>query len=205
MKNSVLIIEDELIIASDIKYILEDAGYQVMNIIKNGDEALSFLSFNNPDLVLCDINIRGSKDGIEVAIAIQEKKKVPFVFLTSLADKPTLERAKHALPYGYIVKPFEDKDIVSAIEMALFKFEQELRSLQITKEKLDKLALDPLTDKEFDVVMEMIKGQSYSDLETKLNISKNTLKYHTKRIFNKFDVSNRANLMQMLLSHFASI
>ena len=89
--------------------------------------------------------------------------------------------------------------------MALFKFEQELRSLQITKEKLDKLALDPLTDKEFDVVMEMIKGQSYSDLETKLNISKNTLKYHTKRIFNKFDVSNRANLMQMLLSHFASI
>ena len=205
MKNSVLIIEDELIIASDIKYILEDAGYQVMNIIKNGDEALSFLSFNNPDLVLCDINIRGSKDGIEVAIAIQEKKKVPFVFLTSLADKPTLERAKHALPYGYIVKPFEDKDIVSAIEMALFKFEQELRSLQITKEKLDKLALDPLTDKEFDVVMEMIKGQSYSDLETKLNISKNTLKYHTKRIFNKFNVSNRANLMQMLLSHFASI
>ena len=205
MKKSILIIEDELIIASDIKYILEDAGYQVMNIIKNGDEALSFLSFNNPDLVLCDINIRGSKDGIEVAIAIQEKKKVPFVFLTSLADKPTLERAKHALPYGYIVKPFEDKDIVSAIEMALFKFEQELRSLQITKEKLDKLALDPLTDKEFDVVMEMIKGQSYSDLETKLNISKNTLKYHTKRIFNKFDVSNRANLMQMLLSHFASI
>lgn len=205
MKKSILIIEDELIIASDIKYILEDAGYQVMNIIKNGDEALSFLSFNNPDLVLCDINIRGSKDGIEVAIAIQEKKKVPFVFLTSLADKPTLERAKHALPYGYIVKPFEDKDIVSAIEMALFKFEQELRSLQITKEKLDKLALDPLTDKEFDVVMEMIKGQSYSDLETKLNISKNTLKYHTKRIFNKFNVSNRANLMQMLLSHFASI
>lgn len=205
MKRCILVIEDELIIANDIKYILEDAGYHVEKIIKNGDEALSYLSFNNPDLVLCDINIKGSKDGIEVAVAIQEKKKVPFVFLTSLADKPTLERAKHALPYGYIVKPFEDRDIISAIEIALFKFEQELQSLQITKDKLDTMAFDPLTDKEYAVMIEMIKGKTYGNIERELAISNNTLKYHTKHIFNKFDVSNRANLMQMLLSHFTSV
>ena len=205
MTKTILIIEDELIIANDIKFILEDGGYTVDRIIKNGDEAVSHLSFNNPDLVLCDINIRGSKDGIQVAVAVQEKKKVPFVFLTSLSDKSTLDRAKHALPYGYIVKPFEDRDIISAIEIALFKFEQELQSLKITKETLDHLAVDELTGKQFDIVSEMIKGRSYDEIAANLEITSNTLKYHTKHIFIKFDASNRASLMQMLLSHFAQV
>jgi len=205
MKRKILVIEDELIIANDIRFILEDAGYEVEKIIKSGDDALSHLSFHNPDLVLCDINIKGSIDGIEVAVAIQKKKKVPFVFLTSLSDKPTLERAKHALPYGYIVKPFEDRGIVSAIEMALFKFEQEIKSLQVTKATLDQLAVDDLTTREFEIIEAMIKGKSYDEITTVLDISQNTLKYHTKNIFVKFDASNRASLMQMLLSHFAHV
>jgi len=205
VKKRILIIEDELIIANDIKFILEDEGYEVDKIIKNGDEAISHLSFSDPDLVLCDINIRGTKDGIEVALEIQKRKKVPFVFLTSLSDRPTLDRAKHALPYGYIVKPFEDRDIVSALEMALYKFDQELQSLEITKETLDKIAVDPLTDKEYDVVKEMCKGKTYPLIESALSISQNTLKYHTKHIFIKFDVASRASLMQKLLSHYARV
>ena len=203
--KSILIIEDELIIAQDIRFILEDQGYKVEKVIKNGDEAISYLSFHHPDLVLCDINIKGSKDGVEVATQVQKKKKIPFIFLTSLSDKSTLERAKHALPYGYIVKPFDDKDIRTAIEIALFKFEQEITNLKITKETLDKIAKDYLTNKEYEIVVEMLKGKSYAAIESDLEISKNTLKYHTKNIFVKFDAENRASLMQTLLNHFTTL
>lgn len=204
LKN-ILVIEDEAIIATDIKDILEALGYRVMHIIKNGDEAISYLSFHNPDLVLCDINIQGSKDGVEVATLIQKKKKVPFVFLSSYSDARTLDRAKHALPYGYVVKPFTSKDIASAIEIALFKFEQEIKRLQISQEILSEMANERITDKEFDIIKHMILGQDYKAIAEAQSISMNTIKYHTKNIFRKFNVNNKASLMQLLLAKYLNV
>ncbi len=200
--KEILIIEDEAIIAQNIKDILENLNYKVVKIISNGDDAIDFLSFHNPDLVLCDINIKGSKDGIEVATVIQRKKQIPFVFLTSYSDKHTLDRAKRALPYSYVTKPFKEKDIASALEISIFKFEQEIQNLTLSKDTLDKIAGSLITEKEFSIITSMVNGLDYEEIATGQDISKNTLKYHVKNIFRKFDVTNRAGLMQHILCYY---
>ena len=96
---SIFIIEDEGLIAEDISDKLGDLGYDVAGIAANSEKAIDFLSGHTPDLVLCDICIKGTRDGIEVAELISKRKKVPFIFLTSLSDRGTLERAKRTLPY----------------------------------------------------------------------------------------------------------
>lgn len=127
-KVSVLIVEDELIIAEDLKDILENLGYNVCGLAISAREALALLEEHAPDLALLDIQIKGGKDGIELAQQIRNQYKVPFVFLTSHADPNTLERAKAVNPYGYLVKPFQEKDIHATVEMALANFAKESKS-----------------------------------------------------------------------------
>ncbi len=201
MKTQILIIEDEAIIAADIEAILTDLGYNIAKICHSSDQAIDYLSFNTPDLVLCDIQIKGSKDGIEVARIVGQHKKIPFVFLTSFADKLTLSRAVQVTPYGYIVKPFNQNDLLSTIEVALFKFYQEVEMLSVTIDKVNKLTNEHLTQKEYEVLELLINGKSYEEICSDLNISVNTLKYHTRNILRKFDVSNRGAIMQKLLQY----
>lgn len=120
--KKILIVEDELIIAVDIKDILQSNGYEVVGIAKSYDEALPKLANTIPDIILLDIKIKGSKDGIELANHINLNYSTPFVFITSHADPKTLEKAKKARPYGYLLKPFEDKDVLIAIDIALSNF-----------------------------------------------------------------------------------
>ena len=111
-----LIVEDEAIIAMDIQRRLKTIGYTYSIIKGHSADAINYLSLHDPDLILCDINIHGDLDGIDVAAYVQEHKSIPLIFITALSDKGTLDRAKKTLPYGYIVKPFTDKDLHSAIE-----------------------------------------------------------------------------------------
>lgn len=205
MDVSILIIEDEAIVAQDIEVILVDLGYNVAGIIHRSDKAIDYLSFHSPDLVLCDINIKGEKDGIEVAQIVRDRKNIPFIFLTSYADRTTLSRAKKVLPYGYIVKPFDEKDLLSAIEMALFKFNQELDSLRITLAKANTLTQSSLTDKEYEILMHIVQGDSYDIICATMNISNNTLKYHLKNLFSKFDVKSKSEILQKLLIQLRNI
>ncbi len=121
-KVKILIVEDELIIAEDLKDILESLDYEVCGIAISAREALQLLEEHAPDLALLDIQIKGGKDGIELANEINMQFKIPFIFLSSHADASTLERAKKVRPFGYLVKPFQEKDIHTTIEMALNNF-----------------------------------------------------------------------------------
>lgn len=201
-KLRILIIEDEAIIAEDIRDMLTALGYQVDGIINHGDKAIDYLSFHTPDLVLCDIHIKGSQDGISVAESIRAKKKIPFIYLTSLSDRQTLERAKRTLPYGYIVKPFDERDLVSAIEVAWFKFTQDMQALALNRTKLNALASSALTDQEYLIIMAMVQGKDYDEICTALEISNNTLKYHIKNILTKMDAENRAEVMQKIIAKY---
>lgn len=205
MSYEILIIEDEALIAEDIKSMLQELNYSVPRIINRSEEAIDYLSFHSPDLVLCDINIKGDLDGIEVAQRIRKKKKLPFVYLTSLSDKQTIARASATMPYGYIVKPFDEHDLHSAVEVALAKFQNELDLLTITKDKLDLLSTTPLTQQEYEIIYDMIEGKSSQEIQNRLEISNNTLKFHSKNIYIKFDLANRTELMQSILSHFTRI
>jgi len=119
-KSKILIVEDEPIIASDIEMTLEDLGYEVTAVVDNAPDALQSLAKNTPDLVLLDINIEGDSDGIMLAEDINKSFTIPLVFLTSNADKVTINRVKRTNPAGFIVKPFSEQDLRSNIEIALF-------------------------------------------------------------------------------------
>ena len=191
--------EDEAIIAQDIADKIRDLGYDVAGIAGNSEKALDQISNRLPDLVLCDIHIKGSKDGIEVAEIISKNYHIPFIFLTSLSDRNTLERAKKTLPFGYVIKPFDDRDLLSAIEMALYKHHSELERMEITKAKVDGLAASPFSEREFQIFLDITQGLNNDQIVKKEFISLNTVKYHIKNIFAKLDVSNRAEALHKVI------
>jgi PAS domain S-box-containing protein len=125
---SVFIGEDELIEAEDIRQTLERLGYTVTGIERSGESVLQSLTTTRPDIVLMDIHLAGSMDGIDTADRIRNLYNIPVIFLTAHADEPTLERAKVTEPYGYILKPFDERELHSAIEMGLYKHRMELQA-----------------------------------------------------------------------------
>ena len=118
---TVLIVEDEQIVAVATEGHLQRLGYQVVGMAASGEEACEKAAELEPDLVLMDVRIEGPMDGIEAARRICESRDVPVVFLTAYSDVDTVERAKDVEPYGYIVKPFDPRDLHTTIEMALHK------------------------------------------------------------------------------------
>ena len=117
----ILVVEDEIIVARDLKNILEAMGYVVTGMVASGGEAVRRVAETRPDLVLMDIMLGGSMDGIEAADAILAQYNVPVIYLTAYADSATLQRAKITEPYGYLLKPFAERELEVAIEMGLYK------------------------------------------------------------------------------------
>jgi two-component system, response regulator PdtaR len=118
----ILIIEDEYILASDLSEILKAEGYEIVCIAANGKKALDFYENNEVDLVLCDISIHGDIDGIETIERMMNIKILPVIYITSLTDDETIERAKKTFPAAYIPKPFHITNLRMAIEMAINNF-----------------------------------------------------------------------------------
>jgi len=118
----ILIIEDEVIIADDLQDTLESLGYAVVSSVMSYEDAIEVLQEETVDLALIDIQLASEKSGIDVATYIRKYLNMPFVFLTSNADVATVKLAKETKPNGYLVKPFEQEDIFTAIEIALSNY-----------------------------------------------------------------------------------
>jgi len=123
----ILIVEDEAVVAMDIQDRLEGLGYRVPGVAQSAEEALALMNRERPDLVLMDISIKGPVDGVLTAQAIQRDFRVPVVFLTAYADEETLRRARLSEAFGYLVKPFRERDLHTAIEMSLAKHQAEVK------------------------------------------------------------------------------
>jgi len=117
----VLVVEDEAIVALDIQSRLRNMGYEVVRQVSSGEAAVEAAREMRPDLILMDIMLDGSMDGIQAAGAIRSDLSIPIIYLTAYADETTLQRAKVTDPFGYIIKPFEDRELSVNIEMALYK------------------------------------------------------------------------------------
>jgi signal transduction histidine kinase len=126
-KSKVLIVEDEAIVALDIQNCLVALGYEVVGTASSGNTAIKKARESKPDLVLMDITLKGPMDGIEAADLIRMGSDVPVVYLTAHADEHTLSRAKTSQVYGYILKPFEERDVRVAVETALYKHKTEIK------------------------------------------------------------------------------
>lgn len=124
---SILVVDDERIVALDIKGTLETLGYQVCAVANSAETALKAAETHSPDLILMDINLKGEMDGIAIAHVFNAKYATPVVFLTAYSDRDTFERAKSSNPYGFILKPFDARKLHSAIEIALVKHSEEAR------------------------------------------------------------------------------
>ncbi len=119
--STILIVEDSFIVALHLKATLESEGYQVLGSCNSAEEALLIIPQKKPHLVLMDIMLNGIMDGVEAAAIINKKYKTPVIYISALSDKDTIQRAKLTQPYGFLTKPFEDREIFTVIEMALYK------------------------------------------------------------------------------------
>jgi two-component sensor histidine kinase/AmiR/NasT family two-component response regulator len=124
-KARILVVEDDKIISMEIKDRLQSLGYNVVAVVFSGEEAIEKASVILPDLVLMDIRLQGKIDGIEAAEKIRSALDIPVIYLTAYTDEATLQRAKVTEPYGYIVKPLEERELHSAIEISLYKHRAE--------------------------------------------------------------------------------
>ncbi|MCQ6962270.1 response regulator [Methanolobus chelungpuianus] len=119
--EKILVVEDERIVALDIKHSLESFGYVVPCMASTGEDAIQMAKRYKPDLVLMDIVLKGDIDGIEAATVIHNNCRIPVVYLTAYSDERTLQRAKMTEPFGHILKPFDNRELRTNIEIALHK------------------------------------------------------------------------------------
>ncbi len=186
-KTKALIVEDEVIIAEDIRQILISIGYEVVGIATKYSRAIEMLRTMEVDFVLIDIILGGAKSGIDLAADINEHHKIPFIFLTSHADAATVKRAKEVKPNAYLLKPFTRDDIFATLEIAL------------TEQVDDKYAqaVSELSEREIDVYKALAEGNTDQEIADSLFISLNTVKTHLKSIYKKLDVRNRLEAVSM--------
>lgn len=198
-KFSVLIVEDEPLIAQDLEGALNDLDYSVCGVAYNPTMALDKLAQKRADLVILDVHLgNGQADGISIGQVIHDKYHLPFIYLTSFTDKATLERAKQTYPMAYLVKPFEEEELFRTLEIALHTYSRlnprSNNDLQLFNAQLS----DPLSTKEMEVLADLMACLSNRQIAEKHFLSVNTIGTHVKSIFSKCAVSGRMELMKLV-------
>jgi DNA-binding response OmpR family regulator len=144
-KHNVIIVEDDEITALNLDISLQKHGYSVVAICDNASTAKNKIATYTPDIIIIDISLQESNDGIELAKFVKKKYDIPFIYLTSYSDDDIISQAKKTEPYGYIVKPFDPGSLHATIQMALFKYDLENeRKENIDSLKVDKMNLEKL-------------------------------------------------------------
>jgi PAS domain S-box-containing protein len=158
----ILIVEDEAIIAMDLQSKLKALGYIVTSIVDNGEAALKKAEADQPDLILMDIRIKGAMDGIETAALIRERSGIPVVFTTAYLEEERIDRAKITMPFGYLLKPYRERDLKVTLEMALYVAKADAERRRIEKELAE-------SEKRYRGILEnMEEGYAEYDLSGKL-------------------------------------
>lgn len=139
-KPKILVVEDEAITAANLEMSLKDMGYEVAGVAYSGEEAVMKAEAHRPDLVLMDIMLSAEMNGIEAAEILRSRYDTPVIYVTAYGDDEIIERAKMTEPFGYIMKPVEDRELRIAIEMALYKHRMEIERQRLTRELQSALA-----------------------------------------------------------------
>jgi PAS domain S-box-containing protein len=196
----IVVVEDEHIVALDIKMHLQKYGYVVPGMFASGEELLDSLDTMKPDLVLMDIKLQGKLDGLETSKIIKEKHRIPVILLTAFADEATLERAKKIEPFGYIIKPFEEKELRTTIVIALYKhkIEQKLRDREeLFATTLKSIAdavlvidndgrieyINPVAEKFLDITFENIINKNLEEVADLKESSENDIRERYKDVY----------------------
>jgi DNA-binding NarL/FixJ family response regulator len=189
----ILIIEDEMIVATSIAELLENEDYLIIGIAKDAANALlmSAKSLFHPAVIICDINIEGEVKGYEVALQLKQLYNSEIIFLTAYSDALTLKQAFHVSPLMYLTKPYSDTQLLVAVRMAFHKI-FELKSLNKGNLKL--------TEREKDIALLAAQGQTSKQIASRLGISTDTVKTHRRRMLQKNNLNSFSHLVYLLNS-----
>lgn len=201
----VLIVEDEPIVARSLRRMLEVLEFNVTATVSDKASALFELEHNRPDIALLDINLGGMFSGLEIGKAIHEQYDIPFVYLTAHADRNTIAQAKMTEPAGYIVKPFDEADILACVEIALYNHaqKQKLRFLEPNWDLINERLEEPLSKREMDVLKLIFEGRTNTQMAAELFISVNTIKSHLLNLYQKLGATSRTEAITRVRHLFA--
>ena len=196
MSLRVLIVEDDPLIAATIQRYLKSSGYVVCGIAYEEEEALQAFETCQPEIILLDIHLGKGQEGISLGRHIHKHLNLPFIYLTAFADRGTLEKAKATAPAGYVVKPFTEKDIYAALEIAFANHQrnapnEEIPALNTWEKELQLL----LSEREIEIVKLIRDGYANQAIADHLFISINTVKTHLNHIYQKLEVGSRTGLL----------
>lgn len=198
--TSILIIEDEVMIAEDLAETCLSFGYEVIEPAYSPGDALGKLKKENIDLVLLDINLESDIDGIEIAQYINDHLNLPFIYLTSYSDPETLSAARETKPMAYITKPFKKTDIYTSIEIALQNWTL-LHAVGFPMlDEINHKLLTKITPREYALLKEIHQGKSNQQIAAALKISLNTVKSHLKNSYSKLGVDSRVAALSKIRS-----
>jgi PAS domain S-box-containing protein len=182
----VLVVEDEILSATDIVDMIRSFGYSTLGPIATGEDALVFAGRDKPDIILMDIHLRGDIDGIAAATEIRIKHKIPVVYITAHSDIDTLDRVKITEPYGYIMKPFGERDIYLTLELAIGKIESEKKFAK--REEWYSTILSSIDD---GVIAANSDGKiTYMNTAAEMMTGYGFFEAHNKQLKNIFNVTN---------------
>jgi len=191
-KHTIIIVEDDEITALNLKLSLKKHDYKILAICDNAMDAKEQIKTFKPSIIIIDISLQESNDGIELAKIIRKKYGIPFIYLTSYTDDDIIAKAIKTEPYGYIVKPFDPSSLHATIQMAIFKFEMEIkRSKEIQNSNIDKDELEKLLFSKRDSKQPIIKFGNFYHID----ILKNEIYYKN----NKIKLTKKESLILKLL------
>jgi DNA-binding NarL/FixJ family response regulator len=193
-KDTVLIVEDELITAESISELLAEEDYKIIGIAKDAGTALRLCneSEDPPQVIVCDINIKGTVKGVELAAQLKKLYGCEIIFLTAYSDTKTLESAFEAGPVMYVVKPYNDTQLLVAVQMAFHKL--------FKKEKLGAEKKLDLTEREKEIAGLVAQGLSSKQIARNLSIIIDTVKTHRRRMLQKNNISSFPHLVYLMNS-----
>jgi len=183
----VLIVEDDLLVAENISAILEQQQYTVCGIAVEATEALALFKEHKPHLVLCDIYIKGKKNGIALIKELTAMASVPFLFITAFADQETVKQAVDTRPSAYLVKPFTEKQLMAAVNVAVLTFYKEG-----VKEQPP-----PPSARELEILKLVAQGKSSKQIADTLSISVLTVQTHRRNLMNRYQTLSSSELIAL--------
>lgn len=195
---NILLIEDEYIIAKDIKVLLSKNNFSFVDYAHNYKEALDLFLKKKYDLIISDINLNDKKDGIEIITEFSKIKKVPVVYLTAYSDFDIVKRAEKTMPFAYILKPYNNNQLKATINLAILNFKKQSLETPESEENTSKLQL--LTVREKEILVTLSSGKITKEIAEELNISTYTVEQHKKNIRKKLNLTTVGELINFTMS-----
>lgn len=186
----ILIVEDELVVADYISGLLTSRHYTVTGIAQTAADALLLFRQSIPDLVICDIRLRGEDDGILFYESTSTIRHVPFIYLTAYADHRTVTRVASTNPMAYLIKPFTEQQLLSAVSLS------EIKLKQLTA---DRPALQVPSKRELEILVLIAKGYPSKQIADQLFISDHTVQTHRRNLMERYETQTSIELVMLAL------